>query len=178
MSARSWTDIGSDVNWREYGGRWARHIAGTRYHVLRFENCAEWGDGATGYHCDLAEVDIACDPERLESAMQCVGLDLAEVDEKYHALAKVEALASYGAAAPLWQDGGTNAHALMRAGKRESRELEASAERYEAAMDRPVNKIGSTAREYAAGDLNSAILRGLADGDPTADLMARMGMLR
>ncbi len=178
-----WTDIGSDVNWKDYGGRWARHISGTRYHVLRFENCEEWGDGATGYHCDLSEVDIA--NEQLHNALKSCGVTerrgkvwLDDQGEPVGDLWKCEALASYGAAAPLWQDSGTNAHQLMRAGKRESRELTADPARLEAALDRPVNKIGSTAREYAAGDINSAILRGLAAGDPKADLMARMGMLR
>lgn len=150
---RNWTDIGSDVNWRDYGGRWARHIAGTRYHVVRFENCAEWGDGATRYHCDLQEVDIASDS--LASALQSVGCD----DESPCDLAKVEALASYGAYAPLWQEAGANAHALLRAAKRESRMLATDADAYEERMERPVNAIGSTAREYAAGDLQSAMTR-------------------
>lgn len=174
----TWIDIGSDVNWREYGGRWARHVGGTRYHVLRFEGCEEWGDGATGYHCDLSEVDLACDPERIASALQCVGMDLDDLEPQYHELATVEALASSGAAAPLWQEAGANAHRLIRAGKSESRLLSRDAAAYEARLDRPVNKIGSTAREYAAGDLNSAILRGLADRNPAAEIMAKMGMLQ
>lgn len=176
---KAWTDIGSDVNWIDYGGRWARHIVGTRYHVIRFENCEEWGDGATGYHCDLQEVDIAS--EQLEQAYKCVGLHAEEVAEHgmpARDLIKVEALASYGAYAPLWQEAGTNSRKLLSAAKRESRLLATDDDAYEARMDRPVNAIGSTAREYASGDVNSAILRGLADGDPRADLMARMGMLR
>jgi hypothetical protein len=179
MSARTWQDIGSDVNWTEYGGRWARHVGGTRYHVLRFENCAEWGDGATGYHCDLSEVDVAS--PQLESALDSCGLsmaDMADIQDKGREWAKVDALAGYGAAAPLWQDSGTNAHKLIRAGKRESRALSADPQALEARLDRPVNKIGSTAREYAAGDINSAILRGLSEGDPRAELMAKLGMLR
>jgi len=179
VSARGWTDIGSDVNWKDYGGRWARHIDGTRYHVLRFENCAEWGDGATGYHCDLAEVDVAS--PQLEKALGCSGLsleDMADIQEQHREWAKVDALASYGAAAALWQDGGPNAHKLMRAAKAESRMLERDAAALDERLDRPVNKIGSTAREYAAGDINSAILRGLADRNPAAEIMAKMGMLQ
>jgi hypothetical protein len=176
---KGWTDIGSDVNWIDYGGRWARHIAGTRYHVIRFENCEDWGDGATGYHCDLHEVDIAS--EQLEHAFDSCGLDLDEMNERQEPgkeWAKADALSSYGAYAPLWSEAGTNAHKLLRAAKRESRLLATNDAEYQARMDRPVNKIGSTAREYAAGDMNSAILRGLADGDPRAELMAKMGGLR
>jgi hypothetical protein len=176
---KAWTDIGSDSDWKGSGGRWARHIAGTRYHVIRFENCAEWGDGATGYHCDLQEVDIAS--EQLDDACQCVGIESDWCDEYGQPLpdlCKAEALSSYGAYAPLWQEASGNAHALLRAAKRESRQLATDAQAYEARMSRPVNRIGSTAREFAAGDVSSAVLRGIEAGDPAADLMARMGMLR
>ncbi len=180
---KGWTDIGSDVNWSEYGGRWARHIAGTRYHVIRFENCEEWGDGATGYHCDLQEVDTS--NPRLKDAMRSSDVPFDALNEygepieaALYRLMQVEALSSYGAYAPLWQEAGTNSHRLLRAAKRESRLLATNDTEYQARMDRPINAIGSTARELATGDVNSAILRGLEAGDPKADLMARMGMLR
>ena len=154
--ARAWVDIGSDVNWIDYGGRWARHVSGTRYHVIRFENCSEWGDGATGYHCDLSEVDIAS--PKLESALACCGLTMAEIadiQEKHREWAKAEALSSYGAAAPLWQEAGKNAHALIRAAKRESRMLASDPEALEERLDRPVNAIGTSARNYALGRILS-----------------------
>lgn len=44
-------------------------------------------------------------------------------------------------------------------------------------MSKEVNKIGSTAEEFQAGDINAAILRGLATGDKNAEIMAKMGML-
>jgi hypothetical protein len=178
---KQWTDIGSDVNWSEYGGKWARHISGTRYHVIRFENCAEWGDGATGYHCDLQEVDTT-NPQLL-GALDSAGLPHDGLDEygdpfEPWELMKVGALSGHGAYAPLWQEAGTNSHKLLRAAKRESRLLASDTVAYEQRMDRPVNKVGSTAREYATGDVSSAILRGIAEGDPRAELMAKMGMLQ
>jgi len=179
--ARVWHDIGSDVNWSDHGGLWARRIDATRYHVIRFENCADWGDGASGYHCDLQEVTLDAPADQLQGALSYVGLDpseLATFHAHHRALAIVQALSSYGAYAPLWQSGGKNAHALLRAAKSESRSLEQDAAEYQARMERPVNRIGSTAREYQAGDTSSAILRGLAAGDPAADIMARMGMLQ
>lgn len=173
---KAWTDIGSDVNWIDYGGRWARHIEGTRYHVIRFENCSEWGDGATGYHCDLQEVDTT-NPLWPDAVRSC-DVELGRYEPKIQPFVMAEALSTYGAYAPLWQDGGTNAHKLLRAAKAESRLLATNSAEYEARMDRPVNKIGSTAREYATGDINSAVLRGLGKGDPAAEIMARMGMLQ
>jgi hypothetical protein len=149
---KAWIDIGSDMNWSDYGGRWARHITGTRYHVIRFENCEEWGDGTTGYHCDLQEVDTS-NPQ-LESALSCSGMttaDLADLQYPNREWAKVEALSSYGAYAPLWQQAGTNSHALLRAAKRESRLLATDNDAYTERMDRPVNAIGTSARNYGLG---------------------------
>lgn len=151
---KRWTDIGSDVNWSQYGGRWARHIEGTRYHVIRFENCKEWGDGATGYHCDLQEVTI--DNPQLDAAYSCVGLHAEEVAEHgspARDLMKVEALSSYGAYSPLWQQASANSWALLRAAKRESRLLQGNQDEYEDRMDRPVNAIGTSARDYGLGKL-------------------------
>lgn len=114
-----WYDIGSDVNWIDYGGRWARHIEGTRYHVIRFDNLKECtGEQGAGYHCDLAEVDTESD--QLDSALECCGLE--EMADQ--PLNQVEALSGYGAAAPLWQGSSRNAHSLMREAKRESRRLQ------------------------------------------------------
>jgi hypothetical protein len=56
--------------------------------------------------------------------------------------------------------------------------LATNTEAYEDRMDRPVNGIGSTAREFAVGDISSPILRGICEGDPRAELMAKMGMLQ
>jgi hypothetical protein len=157
----AWTDIGSDVNWTDYGGNWARHIEGTRYHVIRFHNCEEWGDGATGYHVDLREVDLT-NPQ-LERAMQGCGPDATnngdpldwsdEYGDPLPRLALVAALADSGAPAPLWQDGGTNAHKLLRAARAESRMLARDAAALEERMDRSVNAIGTSARNYGLGKL-------------------------
>ncbi len=152
--SRRWVDIGSDGNWIDYGGRWARHVGGTRYHVVRFENCEEWGHGATGYHCDLSEVDV--DSPQLHSALGSCGLSLeemADVQAPRREWAKVEALAGYGAAAPLWQQAGTNANKLLRAAKRESRMLASDPAALDERLDRPVNAIGTSARDYALGKL-------------------------
>lgn len=89
----------------------------------------------------------------------------------------VDALSWYGAYAPLSSELGNNAGKLMREARALSRELELDAEAYEAAMDRPVNRIGSTAREYQAGDISSAILRGLGEGRKDAEILAKMGGL-
>lgn len=179
-----WIDIGSDVNWIGYGGKWARHIEGTRYHVIRFDNLEDHtGEVGAGYHCQLVEVDTQS--EQLQSALECCGYPIeregGQFFEADHAtpllpLNAVEALSSYGAYAPLWQASSRNANTLVREAKRESKRLQRDANAYSEAMDRPVNAIGSTAREYAAGDMLSGILRGVEAGDPKAELMLKMGV--
>lgn len=154
---KAWTDIGSDVNWADYGGLWARHIEGTRYHVIRFENCREWGDGATGYHVELSEVTL--DNPQLESALASNGLtmaDMSEIQERGREWAKVSALHSHGAKAPLFQNASANSWALLRAAKRESRLLQRDQSEYSDRMDRPVNAIGTSARNYGLGIIFAA----------------------
>lgn len=173
-----WIDIGSDVNWREYGGRWARKVGPATYHVIRFDNMQECC-GEPGYHCDLQEVDIESD--RLAEALECIGCDHDGLDDygrpiESFDLVKCEALSSYGAYAPLWQQAGMNAHSLIREAKRESRKLASDPDAYAARMDRPVNGLGATAREYQAGYMLSAVLRGVERGDPKAELMLKLGV--
>jgi hypothetical protein len=164
-----WIDIGSDVNWQEYGGLWACQVDEHRWHVVRFENTSEWGDDpGYRYHCDLREVDTRS-PD-MKQALDCIG-----AEPNASALERVYALQAYGAAAPLWQDGGNRARELIRAAHRESRLLRSDPQEYERRMDRPVNAIGSTAREYQAGDIHSAVLRAVAEGRPEGDLLLKMG---
>jgi hypothetical protein len=166
---RTWQDIGSDVNWIDYGGLWARQVDALRWQVIRFENCKDWGDGATGYYVSLSEVTLDS-PQLLEA------LESRDVSPDDSEEAKADALFSYGAKAPLWSEQGTNAHALVRAAKSQARQLRRDSALYERAMNTTVNRIGSTAREYQAGDISSAVLRGVADGNPEAELMLKLGM--
>jgi len=160
-----------DMNYLAYGGKWYRKVANTRYHVIELINM--WD--ATGdksipqYHVSLSEVDITS--SQLKDAMQSCGPDDEELQD--NELVKVEALASYGAKAPFGQWDGGNARKLLAEARSESRSLD-DPDAYEAAMSRPVNAIGSTAREYAAGDIQSAIERGVAARNANALLMQKL----
>jgi len=158
-----------DVNYLDYGGKWYRQVDATRYHVIELINYWE----ATGekdmdkYYVSLSEVDL--NSPQLKEAIKCCGDDENELTDLW----KVDSLASYGAKAPLGTWSGSNANKLIASAKRESRSLD-NPEAYEEAMSRPVNAIGSTAREYANGDINSAIMRGIEKKDPTAELMGKI----
>jgi hypothetical protein len=157
-----------DVNWLDYGGKWYRKVADTRYHVIDLTNMwdATGDKSAPQYNVSLLEVDITS--LQLKNAISGYDEDLQDNE-----LVKVDALASYGAGAPLWTQYGGNSKKLLAEARGESRSLD-DPEKYEEAMSRPVNAIGSTAREYAAGDFQSAITRGVERGNANAKLMAKL----
>jgi hypothetical protein len=84
-----------------------------------------------------------------------------------------EACFDYGSFAPMFSGQGPNRGKLIAQAKRESRELDDPI-KHEAAMDRPVNAIGSTAREFGQGDFQSAMIRGAMQGKPEAKLMLKI----
>lgn len=114
MNTRTWHDIGSDVNWIDYGGLWARHVGGTVYHVLAFYNDGtDFETDKKSYAASLREVDTLSNV--LPAALNCCGWD----DETAAlTLNQVHALAMYGAGDILWSHSGNNAHKLVRAAKR------------------------------------------------------------
>lgn len=67
---KGWIDIGCDVNWSDYGGRWAKKLRPGAYLVLRFENMED--------HCGSQAVENG-EIERYECDVLCV--DLVAVGE-------------------------------------------------------------------------------------------------
>ncbi len=189
MAHKTWIDVGSDVNWQDYGGTWARKVAPGRYHFINFGNWEDMvgGDAAGGptYNCALSEVDLNLIPQdEVDSAAEFCDLDSwiddevdVEVDVEVKLLAIATACHSYGCKAPLEEWNSHNARKLIADARRLSRSLDDD-DLHAAAMERPVNRIGSTAAEYMTGDMSSATLRGLAAGSVEADILARMGCLR
>lgn len=84
-----------------------------------------------------------------------------------------EVCQSYGCKAPMWSGGGNNRRNLHRAARSEAATLARDEDARSEAMDRPVNAIGSTAAEYMAGDITSAIERGVRADDTSAKIMAK-----
>lgn len=169
---RGWTDIGSDVNWEDYGGKWARRAADSSYYVVDFtsmwETCGEdncKSDGQDRYVVEVKRVDLtALSADQITRALECVSLDLAEVPEDNRETALVEACVSYGLIQPLESFSGDVYPARLRAQARRyaetcMRDAALLAER----LARPVNKIGSTAEEYGRGDIDAALDRGPFD---------------
>jgi hypothetical protein len=194
---RGWTDIGSDRSWDEYGGKWARRARDGSWYVIDFTNmydaCGEdecKQDGQAQYVCEVSRVDLAdLDAEQIVSALRCVGfrqnagyiysdqgdeVACQATDERRYELVLVEACVSYGCKQPLESFSGDVRPSNVRADARRAAEvLMRDASALATRLDRPVNRMGSTAREYARGEILPALGR-LADDDPTKRIMSKM----
>lgn len=102
--------------------------------------------------------------------------DHHEIDNTLRNTVTAIACYEYGCKAPLDQWEGNSSSRMLRAARASAaqykRDTSALAER----MEHSVNKIGSTAREYMTGNILSGVLRGVASGDPVAELMLKMGV--
>lgn len=141
-----------------------KHIVDRRYLVLEVLDLkAHTGEGE--FCVELALVDIdGVGEETIRKAMQCYGCYEGPGD-----LYLVEVLFGYGAKAPLFSAEAGGRVVARRLGRSEARKID-----IDAAMDRPVNKIGSTALEYMRGDIFSALGRGVQEGRQDARLIAKM----
>lgn len=169
-----------DLNWQEYGGLWYRRIAPKVYHVIELINLIDaiGEEAESTYGVELQEIDlIGITSAQLDSALSCCGArELYERQDKESTreLLAVESLSVYGLFAPMGRWAGNAYASLLKTAKEESRHLTNSYNYRRAQLARPVNKIGSTATEFARGDLDSALERGIAKGDKTALLVAKI----
>ena len=166
-----WTYSG-DVNMLDYGGKNMRHIGKRAFQVIELINMwdATGEEDQAQYVVELRLVDLdAVSPGNLESALKSCGWEKMEQTD----LALAECCDSYGTHAPLGSWSGNNARKLLREAYAQANSL-LDPEALESAMDRPVNKIGSSAREFMAGDFMSAIQRGCESGNQDARIMAKM----
>ena len=166
------------IIFEDYDCKMLRHVEGRRYHLIHVidvdysigeaeaKECGKWA-------VDLKEIDLdLLTDKQINEVLRFIGQDTTP-DPRMNDEWMVDACADYGCAAPLFQGQGNNRGKLIAQAKRESRELDDPI-KHEAAMDRPVNAIGSTAREFGQGDFTSAMLRGASQGDPKAKLMLKI----
>jgi len=172
-----WSWLTGDVGFVEYGGRWYREIAPDVFHVVQLVNMKDacGDDSSYTYWVLLSEINLREVPTSLlNDAMESCGWEGMPTDGRAAKIAKVEMLSSYGVVANMGDWEGNNYRRLLRMAKRESREMEKSPLYRETMLSRPVNALGSTARELARGDIKSAMVRGVMNHDPAAKLCAKI----
>lgn len=180
MKKKQWVDFG-DVSFLDYGGKWIKRIDDSRYHVIELINWEEAvgereaAEIGSRYNVSLSVVDLTV--ANLDSALRYYGMEdgyWESIDPSMLGYCLTECAHSYGNLAPISDNNGNNAHKLIREAKAESKRLIDDPDFYDSMMDRPVNRLGSTAREYQRGDLDSALIRGLFAGDRTCQIMAKI----
>ena len=166
------------VIFEDYDCKMLRHIEGRRYHLINVidfaYNCGESEAKECGkWAVELKEIDLdLLTDKQINEVMRYIGQD-TDPDPNMNDEWLVDACADYGCAAPLFQGQGNNRGKLIAQAKKESRELDDPA-KHEEAMNKPVNAIGSTAREFGQGDFTSAMIRGAMQNDPSAKLMLKI----
>jgi hypothetical protein len=169
------TFLTGDVNWLQYGGKWASQKLnnGDWDYWLVIELINMWE--ATGeedqpkYNVSLSAVSpAAAGKANVEKALGSCGLPK---DIKITELMKVECLHEYGILACLVSRNGNNAHQLLHEIKKESICTEGLFGFY---MDRPENRIGSAGWEMISGDPNSGLARTIASGSTQGRILAKM----
>lgn len=167
----SWTQLYED----NPGGKYVRETGKGVYQVIEWTDmddaCGRDNEGHPKYVVELSLIDLNEIGEgNIKSALDSHGWTLEDISND---LMLVEAVHSYGCRAPLEDVSSNNLSKSMREIRRLANEL-LDEDALEEAMDRTVNKIGSTAREFMKGDIYSAMERGVLSGNQDAVLCARM----
>lgn len=180
LEKAGWVFLTGDVNWEDYGGKWGKKGPDGAWYILRFENMLDAvGERDLGdddkYLCEVRRIDLKEVPrEEIESAIRGCGpedMDLGSYwkhdgtnqvlefpakgtkTDLYAELAIVDSLDSYGVAAPMESFSGNVRPTSVRANaRRYAEELMDDVDAVETALDKPVNALGSTARDFGQGN--------------------------
>lgn len=157
-----------------------RRIEGSQFHFISVTDmddaCGKDNEGRPRYLVELCEVDLDAIPSTtIEAAKKCCGLTPPfNRQENPSDLAIAEACLQYGAKAILFSQDTNSRVRGIRAASKESYILQKDIDKHTTAMNRVVNQLGSTAREFMQGDLDSATIRGIVAKNSKAELCAKM----
>lgn len=183
---KGWTVLYADVSWADYGGMWAKSAGNHVWFVLKFENMYEAAgerdckvNGTDQYECQVLYLDLkditahiigkAVEGYRDDKVCRIDSdgswrfrtlrphVDLNECD-------LVASLVSYGISAPLaYYTSDTAPWKCRNEARRAAEEFMKDEDELESALDRPVNQIGSSARDFGRGRLGAWDRRDAAD---------------
>ena len=163
-----------DINWQTYGGKFvSKKLNNGDFDYWLVLEVINMHDATGEESIEKYNVSInAVSPEQagkenLDKALECCGVPEMELTD----LMKVEALDSYGVRAPLWSGNSNNINKLLKEAKKQAQLTEML---LGFAMDKPLNKIGSTGWEFIKGDLNSGLARTIASGSIEGKILGKM----
>ena len=159
------------------GLKYWRELTSQCFHLLWLQYTEEYDSSIeVRYWVELMEIDLAATTNlQLEEANKSMGAVWETTQEARDSFWTADMLAEYGAKAVLFHNGGNNKETLLKLGREESYALD-DPYQHEEAMCTPVNKMGSTAREYFQGGnvLHLAIARGVAQDQTSSKILAKM----
>jgi hypothetical protein len=171
---RGWRELGGDCNWEDYGGKWGFKDPSNAsvFFVIRHDNMLEcMGErdveesGIDIHISQVTRVDLTEVPQKeIDSALESCGPDFdywpEPVSVEDRQWATVESLVDYGCGAPMGEYTHPHRADCARADARRAvEEMVADSDKTEALLDRPVNRIGSTARDFGRGDVMAGLDR-------------------
>ena len=176
-----------DVDFLDYGGKWHWSPREGEHHFIRLENqencCGS--DATETYWCELRIVILDDVQDSIADALHSTGADefLEQIEigacdpitAETRAQIIAEACEQYGVAAPVTSLAGGNWRKMFAECARDSQSIADDNARLDQGK---VNAIGQTPREFMRGDMNRALCDGLAEGNPAAEILVSMGMLR
>lgn len=169
--------LSGDRGYLSYGGKWiSQRLSNGEFDywlVMELTNmddsCGSDNEGKPTYHVSVSAVSPGEAKDELVKAFDSWG---ANPDEfKDNPIVQVECLHSYGVSAHLWQGTGDNARQLMKQARHEAMVSEFM---FGFAMDRTVNKIGTTGWEAIKGDLTAGLRRTIESDTPEGNILAKM----
>ena len=193
-----WTMLSGDRDWSGVRAMWYKKAPDGTYFVVIFENMREYDEGAVErgewdeFNAEVKSLNLQdLDPRELKSALDSCGWrwdpdgiirndydNEPLVNDKDESLiVALDVCLRYGLGCPLWSDTATGHPLRLRAAaRREAESLMNDPDALDELLDRPVNKIGSTAREFGAGNIQAAFdrIRATEDPDPARQLAARL----
>lgn len=167
---KGWIELCSDMDWSSFHGMWAKKAQDGSWYVLQFTNLVDAGGkdfADTPYECQVKRLDLTeLSEKNVSDALRSCGwhkdgvtgaivntYDGSEVCAAAHAEhAIVECCIQYGQGAPLADFTGKSYPERVRAeARRFALECMKDADKLEKRLDRPVNAIGTSARNYGLG---------------------------
>jgi hypothetical protein len=172
-----WTELCADVNWQDYGGKWARKGPEGSWYVVAFENLYDrWGEkecldaNAVQFLCEVRYCDLPeVDGESVVGALQYVGLDeyivRFDVDNSWRyqgrkasaelpELHLLDAVISYGISGVLTSfSSNTAAVGTRRKALQYVKEIMRYTNTLDSALDQTANACGNTVRDFSRGQI-------------------------
>ena len=159
-----WRWLTGDGSWDDYGGTWYRRARDGAWWVIRFDNGHEHDPELPRYLCQLKRLDFGdIEASAIVDALKSCGLSRQcdgslvnelgdEIESRHAMLAIVDACVSYGLGSPMIDDS-SETHAVRLRGRvaKEAERLMKDSAALEDALDRPVNAIMTSARDYGSG---------------------------